>query len=136
MIKSYQKDGCPEARIKVNVQEGACGIGKTATRMDVQKIKDEKVGKKYSLKDGNPAARRSGRKTAMRPKCTKWVLLSSVFCCHNYFVSFKCSAWNWNKLLLLLQLQALLNQTSQIIFYKLVRITEHTSFCYHVKTDI
>ena len=47
MIKSYQKDGCPEARIKVNVQEGACGIAKTATRMDVQKkIKDEKVGEK------------------------------------------------------------------------------------------
>ena len=47
MKESYQKDGCPEARNKVNVQQEAGGIAKTATRMDVQKkIKDEKVGEK------------------------------------------------------------------------------------------
>ena len=52
LIKSYQKDGCPEARNKVNVQEEACGIAKTATRMDVQeKIKDEKVGEKTLPED-------------------------------------------------------------------------------------
>ena len=50
--ESYQKDGCPEARNKVNVQEEAFGIAKIATRMDVQKkIKDEK-GVEKTLPEG------------------------------------------------------------------------------------